>query len=71
MAEKTSSIKESSRTSSAPAASVSKRLSTSSPSAPSSGAVAPLLAPLLPPGAAAGEVTVVGCSAAGPRGAAA
>ena len=46
MAEKTSSIKESSRTSSAPAASVSKRLSTSSPSAPSSGAAAPLLAPL-------------------------
>ena len=46
MAEKTSSIKESSRTSSAPAASVSKRLSTSSLSAPSSGAAAPLLAPL-------------------------
>lgn len=46
IAEKTSSIKESSRTSSAPAASVSKRLSTSSLSAPSSGAAAPLLAPL-------------------------
>ena len=46
MAEKTSSIKESSRTSSAPAASVSKRLSTSSLSVPSSGAAAPLLAPL-------------------------